>query len=244
MNKRTFLTLFLFLFGITSLKAQLTRSLSLEESIEIAKENSPLSRAATFSLVASKWRYKSFRADLLPGFSLSGDAPNFSNQIFANVQDDGTVVFSRRTQSEASINFSASQNILPTGGNLSLSTGITRLGIFDGENTYAWQSTPLIASYTQPLFQYNSLKWRNKIEPLRYKIAEKQFVEDLENLSFTVTQNFFDLLISKINVEISEFNVTVNDSIYNISKGRYEVGSLAENDLLQTELAYRMRRQP
>ncbi|MEQ9089937.1 MAG: TolC family protein [Balneola sp.] len=240
MNKRFFLPfLALIIFGTTQLFGQTTRTLSLEESIEIAKDNSPLSRAATFSLIASKWRYKSFRADLLPGFTLSGDAPNFSNQIFANVQDDGTVVFSRRTQSEASINFSASQNILPTGGNLSLSTGITRLGIFNGENTYAWQSTPLIASYTQPLFQFNNLKWRNKIEPLRFKIAEKQFVEDLEDLSFTVTQSFFDVLISKINVEIAEFNVTVNDSIYNISKGRYEVGSLAENDLLQTELAYR-----
>ncbi|MBO6622388.1 MAG: TolC family protein [Balneola sp.] len=240
MNKRTLFSLFvIILLGTIQISAQAVRSLTLKESIEIAKDNSPLSRAATFSLIASKWRYKSFRADLLPGFALSGDAPNFSNQIFANVQDDGTVVFSRRTQSEASINFSASQNILPTGGNLSLSTGITRLGIFNGENTYAWQSTPLIASYTQPLFQFNNLKWRNKIEPLRFKIAEKQFVEDLEDLSFTVTQSFFDVLISKINVEIAEFNVTVNDSIYNISKGRYEVGSLAENDLLQTELAYR-----
>ena len=233
MNKRTLFSLFvIILLGTIQISAQAVRSLTLKESIEIAKDNSPLSRAATFSLIASKWRYKSFRADLLPGFALSGDAPNFSNQIFANVQDDGTVVFSRRTQSEASINFSASQNILPTGGNLSLSTGITRLGIFNGENTYAWQSTPLIASYTQPLFQFNNLKWRNKIEPLRFKIAEKQFVEDLEDLSFTVTQSFFDVLISKINVEIAEFNVTVNDSIYNISKGRYEVGSLAENDLL------------
>lgn len=240
MNKQLILSfLGVFFFSITTLFAQSTRTLTLEQSIEIAKDNSPLSRAATFSLVSSKWRYKSFRADLLPGFTLSGDAPNFSNQIFANVQDDGTVIFSRRTQSEASINFSASQSILPTGGNLSLSTGITRLGIFNGENTYAWQSTPLIASYTQPLFQFNSLKWRNRIEPLRYKIAEKRFVEDLEDLSFTVTQNFFDVLISKINVEIAEFNVTVNDSIYNISQGRYQVGSLAENDLLQTELAYR-----
>jgi len=241
MNNRFIVAVF-FIFTLGSLHLQAqnkTQSLSLEESINIAKDNSPLSRAATYNLIAAKWRYKSFRADLLPSFDLSGDAPNFNNQIFANVQDDGRVVFSRRTQSEASIGFSANQNILPTGGNLSVSTGITRLGIFNQENTYAWQSTPLIASYTQPLFQFNSLKWRNKIEPLRFKIAEKQFVEDLEDLSFTVAQNFFDVLISKINVEIAEFNVTVNDSIYNISKGRFEVGNLAENDLLQTELQYR-----
>lgn len=240
MNK---IKLSLFCIAFTMLSsttwAQTNRILTLEESIAIAQENSPLSRSAQYGIVAAKWRYKSFRADLLPGFSLSGDAPNFNNQIFANVQDNGNVVFSRRRQSEASMSLSASQNILPTGGNLSLSTGITRLGIFQDENTYAWQSTPLVASYRQPLFQFNSLKWRNKIEPLRFKISKKQFVEDMEDLAFTVTQSFFDLLLAKINVEVSEFNVMVNDSIYNISQGRFKVGSIAENDLLQSELAFR-----
>lgn len=219
--------------------AQSSRTLTLKESIAIAQDNSPQSRSAQYGIIAAKWRYRSFRADLLPGFSISGDAPNFSNQIFANIQDNGNVVFSRRRQSEASMSISASQNILPTGGNLSLSTGITRLGIFEGENTYAWQSTPLVATYRQPLFQFNSLKWRNKTEPLRFKISQKQYVEDMENLAFQVTQSYFDLLLAKINVEVSEFNVTVNDSIYNISQGRFKVGSIAENDLLQSELAYR-----
>ena len=73
------------------------------------------------------------------------------------------------------------------------------LGIFQSENTYLWQSTPLVASYRQPLNQFNSLKWRAITEPLRYRIAQKQYVEDLENLAFTVTQSFFDLLLAKIN---------------------------------------------
>lgn len=215
------------------------RALTLDESIEIAKENSPLARAARFALISSKWRYKSFRADLLPSLSLNGDAPNYSKSYFTNTLDDGTVTFSSQRQSEASVDLSVNQNILETGGNLSVSTGITRLGIFKKENSYLWQSTPLVASLTQPLFQFNSLKWRNKTEPLQYKIAQKQYVEDLEDLAYTVTQNFFNVLLSKINVEIAQFNVTVNDSIYNISKGRFQVGSIAENDLLQSELAYR-----
>jgi len=57
-----------------------------------------------------------------------------------------------------------------------------------------------------------------------------------------VTQNFFDLLLAKINVEVAEFNVTVNDSIYNISQGRFQVGSIAINELLQSELEFRNAR--
>ena len=223
----------------TGIQAQDQRTLTLEESIEIAKDSSPLARAANFELVSAKWRYKSFRADLLPSLSLGGDAPNYNKSIFSNIQDDGSVTFSSRTQSEASVDLSIDQSIMPTGGNLSLSSGITRLGIFEGENTYLWQSTPLVSTYRQPLFQFNSLKWRNKTEPLRYQIAQKQYVEDMEDLAFSTTQSFFDFLLAKINIEVAEFNVTVNDSIYNISQGRYQVGSIAENDLLQSELQLR-----
>jgi len=116
------------------------------------------------------------------------------------------------------VDLSIDQNILPTGGNLSLSSGLTRLGIFESEQTYLWQSTPLVASLRQPLWQFNSLKWRNRTEPLRFRIAQKQYIQDLEDLSFITTQNFFNFLLSKINFEIAEFNVTVNDSIYNISR--------------------------
>ena len=136
-----------------------TRLFGLEQSIEYAKLNSPLSRAARYALLSAKWRFRSFRADLLPSISLTGDAPNYNKSIFSNTLDDGTVTFSSRTQSEASLGLSIDQNIMPTGGRLSLSSGLTRLGIFQSENTYLWQSTPLVASYRQPLNQFNSLKW-------------------------------------------------------------------------------------
>lgn len=241
MNRRLVSYVFtLLLFGFFSLTAHAQqRSLTLEQSIEIAKQNSPLARAANFELVSAKWRYKSFKADLLPSLDLNGDAPNYSQSFRTDLQPDGRTNFIYQNQSDASVELSINQNIMPTGGNLSLSTGITRLGIFKGEDTYFWQSTPLVATLRQPLFQFNSLKWRNITEPLRYRIAQKQFVEDMEDLAFNTTQSFFDFLLAKINVEVAEFNVMVNDSIYNISEGRFQVGSIAENDLLQSELALR-----
>lgn len=241
MNKTLLSTLFFILitFSLFTTKVEAQTILTLQESIEIAKESSPLARAANFGLISAKWQYRSFRADLLPSLTLSGDAPNYNKSIFSNVQDDGRVVFSSRTQSEASVDLTINQNIMPTGGNLSISSGITRLGIFEGENTYLWQSTPLVASIRQPLFQYNNLKWRSRIEPLRYQIAQKEYVEDMEDLAYNTTQSFFDFLLASINIEVAQFNVTVNDSIYNISKGRYQVGSIAENELLQSELALR-----
>lgn len=223
-------------------KAQV-QQFNLEQSIEFAKMNSPLSRAARFSILSAKWRFKSFRADLLPSLDLDGDAPGFRRQFITNQLDDGSTIFQEVSQAQSSLNLSVNQNILPTGGRISLSSGINRLILFNngfnGEDIIRWQSTPLVASISQPLFQFNSLKWRNRTEPLRYQIAKTEYIEDMEGIAFTVTQNYFDLLLAKINIEVAEFNVTVNDSIYNISKGRFQVGSIAENELLQSELEYR-----
>lgn len=213
--------------------------LSLQETIDIAIESSPLSRSARYSLIANQWRYRSFRADLLPGLSATGNAPNYNRAFRDNFNPDGTTSLIYSQQSNATVGLSVSQPIMPTGGNLTVSSGVARLGIFAQENTYLWSSTPMVIGYTQPLFQFNNLKWRNRIEPLQLQIAQKEYTEAMENLSLTVTQGYFDVLLSKINLDIAEFNVAVNDSIYNISQGRYNVGNIAENDLLQTELQLR-----
>ena len=214
-------------------------TVTLQQCIDIAQDQSAVANAARYDLIANRWQFESYNADLLPSLSLTGDAPNYDKSIFPNVQDNGQVTFSSRTQSEASASLSVTQNILPTGGTLSLSTGITRLGIFEGENTYLWQSTPMVLGFSQPIFQFNNLKWRSKTEPLRYEIAQKEFVQEMENIAQRVTQQFFDVYLAKINLENAELNVTRNDSVYQISQGRYKVGSIAENELLQTELALR-----
>lgn len=217
-------------------QAQDLGTLSLQEAIEIAQDQSPQARSARFGLIASQWQYRSYRADLLPSLSLSGDAPNFSRSIDSNTLDDGTVIFQSQVQSQASTELSIQQNIPWTGGSLFVQSGLERLGVFGGENSYLWSSTPLLARYSQPLFQYNSLKWQQRIQPLEYEIARKEYDQQMEAIAEQTTSNFFQVYLSRINLEIAEFNVQRNDSTYQISQGRYEVGSITENELLQTEL--------
>ncbi|MEO1020943.1 MAG: TolC family protein [Bacteroidota bacterium] len=237
MNKIVLIFLFT-LLPLAQLNAQEQIQLSLEQSIEYAQTNSPISRSARFALVAAKWRFRSFRADLLPTFSANGNVPNYSFNQRAVTLEDG-IRFIDIRQSNADFDLTIDQNIAPTGGSVFVSSGLSRLGIFQNEDQYTWLSRPIELGIRQPLFQFNALKWRNRTEPLRYEIAKKQFVEDMEDVAISVTGAFFDVLIARNNVEINEFNVTVNDSIYNISKGRFQVGSIAENDLLESELAYR-----
>lgn len=214
-------------------------TLSLQSAIEMAKENSPLAITARYQLIASQWSFQSYRADLRPGLSLSGNAPNYNRNFRELFNPDGSTSIIYSQQSNASATATISQPMYFTGGSLNVTSGLQRFGIFYGENTYQWTSTPVSISYVQPLFAFNNLKWRRRIEPLRYQVAQKEYTEAIEQLSFTVTQRYFDVLLAKINLDIAEFNVSVNDSVYNISVGRYNVGSIAENDLLQSELELR-----
>lgn len=211
-------------------------TLTLQECIEIAQDQSPVAQAARYQLIANEWQYRSYRADLLPSLTLRGNAPNYNKSIFSNVQDDGRVEFSSRTQSDAEAELSIQQSMALTGGTISVSSGLTRLGIFEGEGTYNWQSRPLVVGVNQPLFQFNSLRWANRIAPLQFEIAQKEYVQEMEAIAVDVTNRFFQVYLNRINLENAEFNVAKNDSIYQISQGRYNVGSISENDLLQTEL--------
>lgn len=225
--------------GISRLNAQDTHNLgelTLEDCIQIAQEQSPEAESARYSLIASRWNYRSYRANLLPGLELSGNAPNYQKSIFSNRLDDGTIVYQSQVQSDANTRLALSQNVALTGGNISVSTGIQRLGIFAGENSYLWGSTPLVVGLQQPLFQFNRLKWRTRIEPLQYEIAQKQYIQNMEEIAQRATEFFFEVYLAQVNLENARFNVERNDSIYTINNTRFDVGDIAETDLLQSEL--------
>ncbi|MGM0587366.1 MAG: TolC family protein [Bacteroidota bacterium] len=227
-------------FGNSVHAQENTRNLSLEACIDLARNQSPIARSARNALEASRWAYRTYRADLLPSLNLQGNAPGYNKSINPITQEDGSIVYRSQQQSDVSSTVSINQTILPTGGELSLSSGISRLEFFGTQNDYyLWQSTPLVVGFSQPLFQYNDLKWRYRIEPIRYQQAKKEYVEQMESMALQVTQRFFDAYLARINLENAKFNVQVNDSIYTVSQGRYTVGKIAENDLLQSELALR-----
>jgi outer membrane protein TolC len=58
----------------------------------------------------------------------------------------------------------------------------------------------------------------------------------LEQISINATRRYFDLLLAQINLEIAQKNVDSNDTIFQIAQGRFNLGKITENDLLQVEL--------
>jgi outer membrane protein TolC len=93
-------------------------------------------------------------------------------------------------------------------------------------------------SLQQPIFQINTYRWDMDAQTLRYKMATRGLAEAMEDCAGDVTSKFFDLYMATLNASNASLNLAINDTLYKISKGRFNVGKIAENDLLQSELAY------
>jgi len=132
---------------------------------------------------------------------------------------------------------SLAQNIGLTGGSISLVSDLTFERDFE-RNANKYITAPLNVRLTQPLFRYNELKWQKKIEPLRYEEARKTYLSDVENVHMMAVQYFFNLALAQINREIAETNMQNADTLYQIARGRYNLGTIAEDELLQMELSY------
>jgi outer membrane protein TolC len=139
------------------------------------------------------------------------------------------------------INYSASlslnQKVGWTGGEVFLNTSIQQMTNFYTDTTTKQFLADMVSvGFRQPIFTYNEYKWDKKIEPIKYEEAQRTYLEDNEQVAITAINRFFNLLTAQIEKEISEKNYANYDTLYKIAKGRFNMGKIAENELLQLEL--------
>ena len=213
-----------------------TLVLTLEDALHLALTNGHEARIARSEFEAARWNFKAYRASYLPALSLNGSAPGFLRSSDNIVQDDGTLRFIEQRRTFSQMNLALSQPLPLTGGTFSIASGINYIdqqGLFSSQE---WQSNPISITLLQPLFQFNQMKWERRIQPVQFEIAQKNYIEQIAEIEANVSNLFFAVYDAQQSIEIASFNVAVNDTIFTLSQGRYEIGRIAENDLLQSEL--------
>jgi outer membrane protein TolC len=227
----------LYLFLILNSFNLFSKSYTLSDCINYAQKNSTASVVAKSSFESKELAYKGFLADFFPQVVLSGSAPGLVREINEITLPDGNRVFEPQSLMSGSGFLSLQQKISLTGGSIYLQSGLSRIDMLEGTGSTLWKTTPVQIRFDQPLFAYNDMKWNRRIEELMFKKSQSEFAEDMEQIAIDVTSKFFDLYLSEMNIKNVELNVAINDTLYTLSTGRYKVGKIAENDLLQSELA-------
>lgn len=221
---------------VDSVEAQ-QNILSLKHIIATAQDKSLSAERAKNTKENSYWSYQNIMSDLKPRLALQGTVPYYENNIQAIVQNDGSKVFRETQNLTTDLAITLDQNILWTGGSISVYSSLQRNEVYLGSNqgtTYA--GNPFAIAFEQPLFSYNTWKWNKKIEPLRLIESEKAYKEEFVYIAYQTTSLFFDHLLAQITLSIVEKNKKNSDINYNIGSGRYNLGKIAENELLELEL--------
>jgi outer membrane protein len=228
----------LFFLNGPSLKAQTdTLFLSLADCIRMAQINGPPGAVARHAYEAKARRYDAFTATFYPQLSLRGDLPGYYRSINTIVLPDGTTSFTPQSLASSSLSLVLAQKIPFTGGELSFISGLNRIDLLDSHTQY-YRSNPLTVTLSQPLFQINTMSWDREAELLRYQMAGRESAEAMEDVAIEVTNRFFDSYLALMNCINAGINLANNDTLFKISRGRFNVGRIAENDLLQSELAF------
>ncbi|MEZ4585817.1 MAG: TolC family protein [Gemmatimonadales bacterium] len=223
------------LFCVPGAAAQ-TR-LTLRQAIAIGLEEGDRIKAAEAGREAARYRDQAFYSDFLPRLSLSGTVPTYNRSIIQVVQPDGSTLFRPQNLTNSALTATLAQRLPLTGGDLFVSSSLSRLAVSGQDDIKTWSSTPVRIGLRQQLFRPNTAGWDRREQPLRAEVAERQFLEAREDIALEIVGRFFDVHAARAGLDNATTNAAVNDTLYTLNQGRYEVGKIGENDLLQSELA-------
>jgi len=214
---------------------------TLQQAIARATEQGLTASAARATRDAARQRDRAFGAGLMPQLVLTGNVPSYNRSIvpvFDPAQD--VTVYRPQEQNESALTMNLSQRLPFVGGDLFVSSGLSRLDALRA-SAQAWNrtysSTPLTVGIRQDLFRPNRLKWDARQQDLRAESAERTYREAMEEVAIATANTFFDYYTAKLALENAATNAAVNDTLFSLNKGRFDVGKIGENDLLQSELA-------
>lgn len=213
--------------------------LTLQEVIDIANRQSIDAFKNKNMYFSSYWAFKYYKANRLPSLSIASNPLSYNNS-FRQDYDYINHTYTAPAQQNNLISYAAlkmAQNIALTGGTFTVGTdmNVNKNFISDKQTTYT--ANALSVGYTQRVNGYNSMHWASKIEPLKFEIAKKNLIQSLEDIAVNATGKFFGMIDAQIEINISNTNLANADTLYQLGKGRYQVGTVTQDELLNMELS-------
>jgi len=241
MNRKNACLAFLLFSLFSDLPAQ--NVFTIEEVIHRAQTQSPAFKQTETTRETKYWVYRSFRTNYNPQIQMYNYGGTlFSNSITQIRQPDGSFLYLPVNQVNPGINFALQQPIQWTGGTIAVNSNYNYFKDISARYTQ-WNGSPMNISLIQPLLSYNRYKWDKKIEPIRFEESKREYAEGMEQIGKDAVTFFFNVMVAQVNLQIANYNLVNNDTIYKIEQGRYNIGTTSEDKLLQVELQLLRSRQ-
>lgn len=233
--QRTVFLALLILFGLTGVQAQ--EALTLDRAMSIAESGSPDLQQSGLNLERFQKNLEAQRAALKSRFSLDVAPIDYSTQ---RRFDNRVSEWYTNENFSTNARFLVSQPLLFSDGTISLT------------NEFGWQSSNstltsnntesevfynnLYLNLNQPLFTYNRLKLQLKELELSYENANISYAVQRLNLEKNVTQYFYDVYMTQMNLVIAKEEQQNTQKSYEIIINKVDAGLAAREELYQAEL--------
>ncbi|MCC8174419.1 MAG: TolC family protein [Odoribacter sp.] len=232
---RTIILVTFLLTFYTKISIAQVYELTLQQSIEIAKnQSSSILQLAEDTKIAEynlKATISGYRTNINLGLTL----PKYSETV-RQWEDSTGISFYPVKHLSYSGNLTVSQP-LPTDGWVYLETGLSSLSDYNTHLRAAHMNTRI--GFSQPLhsfYGYNSLKASIKRAELDYERSSKSLKREELNLIYRVSNSYYNLLSLQKSTEIAVLDLERQMEAYDISKKKFESGLIKEVEALQMEV--------
>jgi outer membrane protein TolC len=216
-----------------ALKAE-TYKLTLEQSIEIAKEKSYSMLTLTQELRIAEYNLKSATSRLKTHINMNLSVPDYAETV--RQKADSTGVFFSVKELTYSSGLTINQP-LPTDGNIFIQTGLSSFkDYYNGTRSSNFNTRLGFRQPLDALYGYNSIKSELKKAQLAYEQSNKILKRAELNLVYEVSAAYYNLLSLQKRAEIALLDLERQTEAFEISKNKYEAGLIREVDALQMEV--------
>ena len=234
MRKRLFVILVISSFNICLIKAK--TSYGLQTFIRMAQDSSVAAIKARNIFEAAYWQYRGYRADRLPSLTMTLTPFEYDRNVIKRYISSTDRDEYRSQRSLYSYgNLQLSQNVDLTGGTVYATSELGFLRTFSTSTFNQFTSAPFKIGYHQPLVGYNSFRWDNAIEPVKYEAARRNYTYAMENIAYETATLFFELASAETALRTTQNLYAKADTLLTAGKTLYKQDALVKSDLLVLE---------
>lgn len=227
-------TLLCMLLACTAVKAE-TYHLTLEASVELAKEKSYTMQNLKENLKIAEYNLKSATASLKTHIDFSLTMPEFNQTVRTWDDTTGVSFYSVKRMDYGGI-VTVNQPLI-TNGNIYWETSLNSYDDFYNNDRSATFNTRLrLRQPIDALYGYNAIRSSLKSARLDYERTNKSLRREELNLVYRVSSAYYNLLSLQRSTEIALLDYERQTEANQIAQNKYASGLIREVDALQMEV--------
>lgn len=211
------------------------RRLTLEQSIEIAKEKSLRMLKLEQTLKRAEYNLLSATNSLKTNIDLTLELPKYSDEVRTREDSSGISYYSfKQMQYEGYLTI---RQPLPTDGSIFIQNRLTSYDDIQRDLRSTYASTRI--GLEQPIdafYGFNRIRATLKRARLAYEESSKSYKRAELNLIYDVSSSYYNLLMLQKSAEIALLDLERQTDAFEISQNKYDAGLIREVDALQMEV--------